>query len=243
LKALEIDGTLAEAHTSLGHVMAYHEYDWPEAERQFLRALELDPTCAGAYFWYVWFVLLPTGRLEEAAACAKRARELDPVTPMINMALGPVYYVARQYDRAIEEYQRALELDPNLPLANIFQGMVYAAMGRYEEAIAACERGRAFRLFATGLLGHVYALSGRQSQAEKLLEDLKEMTEQGQPGSNWMAAVYMGLGQKDLAFECLEKAYQGRESGLVWLKLAPAYDSLRSDPRFDVLLGRMNLLD
>lgn len=241
LKALQIDETLAEAHCSLGLITAYYEYDWAEAERQFVLAIDLDPNCASARFWYSWFVLLPTGRVEKAAAEARRALELDPLSPTIAMSLGPIYYCYGQYDHAVEEYRKALELDPNHPLANVFLGWAYVALGRYNEAITACKRGLTLPLFGIGMQGLAYARMGNQAEAARLLVEVKKMTEQGLPAYAWMANIYAGLGESNLAFECLERACDGRESAMIMIKLNPMFQHFQSDPRFHSLLRRMNL--
>ena len=241
LKAASIDDTLAEAHSSLGLVSAYYEYDWSEARRQFAKALQLDPAYATAHHWYAMFVLLPTGRFDEAAQEAKRAQELDPITPSVNTALGWVYYFQRRYDRAIEAHQRVLELAPDHALTHIFLGDAYAAGGMYDEAMAAYQRGRDVRLFATEGLALTYALLGKRGEAEKLLDDLKQMLEQGHAANVGIARIYTRLGESDLAFQYLDKAYQEREPGLVWLDVDQVFDDLRSDPRFDALLRRMGL--
>jgi len=241
LKASSIDDTLAEAHSSLGLVCAYYEYDWSEAERQFARALQLDPGCATAHHWYAMFVLLPTGRFDEAAHQAKRARQLDPITPAVNTALGWVYYFQRRYDEAIEVYQTVLELVPDHSLTNIFVGDAYAAKGAYEEAIAAYQRGHGIQLFRAEGLALTYASLGKRSEAEKLLDELKRMLGQGHAAHVGIARVYVRLGQNDSAFEHLKMACVEREPGLIWLKVDPSFDNLRSDPRFDLLLRPMGL--
>jgi len=242
LKALESDERLPAAHCSLGLVSAIYEYDWRAAEHHFQRAFELDPDYALAHAWYAWFLLVPTGRLDDAEEQAKRVLRLDPVTPAIGVTLGFVYHMQRRDDQAAEAYQRVLELDPNYPSANVWMGDVYAAQGLYNEAIAAYEHAGAMHSAVAGR-ALAYGLSGKRDVSEKLLHDLENAIHQGSPGAAaWIARTFAQLGEKDLAFEYLEKAYQDRDAQVVWLRVDPFFDQLRSDPRFDALLRRMNLL-
>jgi tetratricopeptide (TPR) repeat protein len=243
LKALNIDDTLPGAHCSLGLVSAVYEYDWQAAEQHYQRAIELDPDFAIAHAWYAWFLLVPTARFVEAEIEAKHALELDPVNPAIDVTLGFVYHMQQQDDKAVQAYQRILELDPDHPSGNLWAGEAYIAQGRFREAIAACERAGAFNWAVAGR-ALAYGMSGKREVSQKLLNDLKNMIQQGAPGAAaWIARTFAQLGEIDLAFEYLEKAYQDRDTQVVWLKVDPFCDPLRSDRRFDTLLRRMNLLE
>jgi serine/threonine protein kinase len=240
LKALQLDDTLAEAHISLALVKAHHDWDWSGADREFQRAIALNPDYAMAHMWYGW-TLMMTGRFEESIAEAKRALELDPLSLYVNLLLGQVFYQARQYDQAIEQYRKALELDPNFFLPHSFLGMAYVHKSMYKEGIAELEK--AVEIFRSNLslmfLGRGYALAGRRAEAQKVLDQSNEFSKGKYVPAFRRAEIYAGLGEKDKAFEWLEKAYE--EHFIIAIKVEPVYDPLRSDPRFQDLLRRMNL--
>ena len=240
LKALEIDDTLAEAHTSLALVKAYQDWDWSGGEREFQRAIALNPDYAIAHLWYGW-TLANTGRVEESIAEVKRALELDPLSLNINWFLGVVYYFARQYDQAIEQYRKTLELDPNFFLPHTFLGLAYVQKSMYKEGIAELEKAVAISPsnLSLAFLGYGYAVAGRRLEAQKVLDQLNEISKEKYVPALHRALICAGLVEKDKAFEWLEKAYE--EHFIIAIKVHPAYDPLRSDPRFADLLRRMNL--
>jgi TolB-like protein/Flp pilus assembly protein TadD len=245
LKALQLDETLAEAHTSLGYVKTVYDWDWSGAEKEFQRAIELNPSYATAHHWHA-VALMMMGRSEGAIAEIKRALELDPLSLIINRGLGTVLYAARQYDQAIEQYRKTLELDPNFPLAHSFLGLAYVQRSMYKEGIAECEKELVIspsNTFALTGLGYAYAVAGRRAEAQKVLDKLNELSKQKYVSALDMVRIYAGFGEKDKAFKWLEKAYEDRSigGGLALIKVDPAYDPLRSDPRFADLLLRMNL--
>jgi tetratricopeptide (TPR) repeat protein len=240
-KALEIDDALAEAHASLGFIRTLYEWDWPGAEKELQRAIELNPNYAIAYRWYS-LDLGFTGRLEEAIAEDKRALELDPLSLPINAYTGLTFYDARKFDQAIEQERKTLELDSNFISAHSFLGLAYVQKSMRKEGIAEFEkalmisRGDAVSL---GQLGYAYALDGKRAEAQRVLDQLNELSKQRYVPAMARAMVEIGLGEKDKAFEWLEKAYE--EHYVIQLKVDPQFDPLRSDPRFSDLLGRMNL--
>jgi TolB-like protein/DNA-binding winged helix-turn-helix (wHTH) protein/Tfp pilus assembly protein PilF len=246
LKSLEIDGTLAEAHTSLARIKAEYDWDWSGAEREFQRAIELNPSYATAYQWHGG-VLATMGRPEEAMANYRRALELDPLSPTINAALGQAFYYTRQYDQAIEQLQKTLELDPNLDFARAFLALAYLQKSMNEEAIAEFEKQVVTshsHVWALADLGYAYAVAGRRTEAQRMLDQLKnQLSRQKFVPADAMGHIYVGLGEKGKAFEWLEKGYERHSIGLggVDLKVDPLWDPLRSDPRFADLLHRMNL--
>ncbi len=243
LKALNIDDALPGAHCSLGLVSVIYEYGWQAAEQHYQRVIELDPDLAIAHAWYAWFLLVPTARFLEAEVEAKHALELDPVNPAIDVTLGFVYHMQQEDDKAVEAYQRVLELDPDHPSGNLWAAEAYLAQKRYGEAIAAYERAGTLHAAVAGR-ALAYGMSGKRKVSQKLLDDLKNMIRQGTPGAAaWIARSFAQLGEIDLAFEYLEKAYRDRDTQLVWLKVDPFCEPLRSDRRFDTLLRRMNLLE
>ena len=241
-KALEIDADLAAAHVSIGAVESLYHWNWAAAERAFRRAIELDPSYPLAHVWYSTFVLLPVGRLDEAYSEWKRAAELDPVTPIVSVGPGLVLWLQRQYDRAIEELQKTFELDPNFFWAHFGLGEAYLQKGEHGKAIAALDRGNVPQ-FRDGHLGYAYAVSGEPEKARKLIEELQAGSQPEHLAPYHLAMIYFGLGEKDKAFEWLDKACEQRSPQLFWIKTLPQLDSVRSDARFQAILRRMNLAD
>jgi TolB-like protein/Flp pilus assembly protein TadD len=243
LRALEIDDTLAEAHTALAAIHHRSTWDWAKAEQEFKRAIELDPSYATAYQFYA-LLLATMGRQEEAIAMVKRAQELDPLSLIINAALGRQLYLARRYGQASEQFRKALELDPKFSMAHYRLGQVYLEQGSYEEAIAEFSEARTISRdgpHELSGLGHAYAVSGRRGRAEEILAELMELSKRRYVPPFFMAIVYSGLKDKDQAFRWLEKAYEDREANLVYLNVEPRFDALRSDPRFQALVRRVGL--
>ncbi len=241
-KALEIDNKLAEAHTSLASAKMYYDWDWLGAEREFKLALELNPNYATAHHWYGDYLVM-MGRFAEASTELERAHELDPLSLIINKTTGDPFYYGRQYDQAIEHFRKIIEAEPNFYVTHIFLGWAYEQKGQFPEAIAEFET--ASRLddspVILAALGRAYAVSGKRGEAQKVLEELKELSQRRYVSPYLMAIIYTGLRKKDQAFEWLEEAYQDRSDWLAWLKVDPRLDSLRSDPRFTDLLGRVGL--
>ena len=232
LRALEIDDTLAEAHTSLGAVKAYFDWDWCGAEAEFRRGIELSPHSSEAHRQYGWYLSV-VGRHDRAIAEAELARELDPLSLNANNDLGVAYCFARLHDRAIEQLHKALELDPEFFRCHLFLAASYMAKRMYEEALAEFQAARAVpEVMATGL-----ALAGRKARARKAIAEATRTR-----GSNlhcvFVAMALEALNERDRAFEWLEKAYHDRQWHMTWLKTFPPFDPLRSDPRFQELLRR-----
>lgn len=243
MRALEIDDGLAEAHTSLGWARFHYDLDPSGAEKEYKRAIELNPNYETAHHWYALY-LAETGRQEEAYAEIKRARELDPTSLMINANAGLIFYFARQYDQAMQEYRETLRMDPNFPQAHLYLGQAYERKGMFAEAIAELQRavtlsgGKPIMLAA---LGRSYAVSGKRREARKVLRLLREVAKQTYVSPYYVAALYAGLGQRDQAFQWLEKADLDRDDHMIWLKVDPVWDSLRSDSRFQDVLLRVGL--
>ncbi|SRR6266516_412702 len=240
VKALKIDEQLAEAHTSLAVVLALYDYDFPGGEREFKRAIELNPNSALAHQWYGYY-LASLARADEAFKEIKRAQELDPLSLLINMELGMPFYFTRQYDQAIEQFKRALEMDSNMELARLYLGSSYAQKGMYEEAIAMLSKPESDHPFVLASLGQNYALSGKRSEARKIIDRLNEQSKHRYVSPYGVAKVYLGLGDKEQALRWLEKSYENREDGFIWINSDPAWDSLRSEPRFQSLARRVGL--
>ena len=246
LKALEIDDTLAEAHTSLAFSKTDYDWDWGGAEREFQRAIELNPSYATAHHWHA-MALTIMGRSEEAIAEQKRALELDPLSLAINRDLGGVFYNARKYDQAIEQLRKTLELDTNFTWTHSSLGLAYIQESMYKEGIAEIEKELVIspsNTFALTGLGHAYAVAGRRAEAQKVLDQLNELSKRKYVPARSRAYIYVGLAEKDKAFEWLEKSYEDRSivtGGTGAIKVDPTFYPLRSDPRFSDLLRRINL--
>ena len=242
-RALELDATLGEAYASLAMVSMNYDWDWPAAEQEFRKAIELNPNYANAHHWYADY-LSAVGRHQEAIAESKRAVELDPVSAIISAWLGWRYFFARQYDRAIEQYLKTLEIDPRFAPAHLVLGQGYEQKSQLEGAINELEQAVKFSqgssLYVSSL-AHAYAIAGKRSEAELLLHQLQDQSQKTYVAPFHIALVYSGLGQLDQAVGYLEKGYKERSSGMVWLKVDPRLDVLRSDPRFQDLLCQVGL--
>ena len=244
-RAMELDDTLAEAYESLAHVRILYDWSWSNAKREFRRAVELNPGYATAHQRYA-LLLTVIGQLDQAIAETRRAQELDPLSLIINTDVGLAFYIARQYDQAIEQYRNVLVMDPNFSVAHFALGLAYEQNEIYEEAIAELRKAISLSGGITvmiGALGYSYAVSGRRDKAKKVLEELRELSQRRYVSPYSIATIYVGLGDKDQAFEWLQKAYQDRSAWLIHLhlKVDPRLDSLRSDPRFIALLKKMGL--
>ncbi|MGH9793670.1 MAG: TPR end-of-group domain-containing protein [Candidatus Acidiferrales bacterium] len=241
-KALEIDEALGEAHSSLAGVFMDYRWNWPDVETEYKRALELHPGYPVAHQWYGNY-LNAMGRSGEGIAELQRARELDPLSLIINTNLGWAYHLGREYDKALEEAHKALELDPNFYWTYLLMGRAYEQKGLHKEAIIAYERATVLsgnNSMVLAELGHAYARAGQQSEARKILARLKRPSGREYASPYDVALVCVGLGQKEEAFAWLEKSYQERARPLGFAKVEPRLDPLRSDPRFQHLLLRMN---
>ncbi len=241
--ALEIDDQLAEAHSSLAYVKACYDWDWSGAEEEFRRALELNPNYAIAHIWYSDY-LSAVGRFDEALAEVERALELDSLSLISNLNLALPLYFARQYGRAIEQLQKTLELDPNYALGHWSLGRAYRQEGKFDEAIAELHKavslsGKSPLMLAA--LGRAFAVSGETEKARKILAELKKVSRQRYVSPYDIATVYVGLGEKDQAFESLNEAFEERSGRLLFLKVDPYWDGVRSDPRFLSVLDRVGL--
>jgi TolB-like protein/Tfp pilus assembly protein PilF len=241
-KALALDSSLAEAHTSLGYVHNFN-WNWNAAEQSFKRALELNPNYANAHNLYATH-LMAKGLIAESIAASNRARELDPFSLSISVQRGFLLENARRYDEAIEQLRNVIAMDPNHYQAYWTLGHTYAASGRFVEAIAAAEKAAALSdrvPGALGILGLVYGLAGRKDDATKVLHELLQLNKQRYVTPAALANVYIGLGDKERAFFWLEKAYEERSNYIAWMKVFPIVDPLRSDPRFASLLQKVGL--
>ena len=235
-QALEKDEKLGEAHASLGFVLMNYYWDWTEAEKEFKKAVEMNPNYAMAHNWYSQYLAF-TGNSQEALREAKRAQEIDPISPW-NSAF--VSFLARQYDDAILASQKTLELDPNFAIAHMIIGLSYVQKKRYEEGISELQKASA-NPDSRALLGYAYAVAGKRTEGRKIVIELEQSATEKYVSPFPLAVAYTGLGDKDRAFAALEKAYEERSWGMGTLRVNPVFDPIRSDPRFAALLRRVNL--
>jgi TolB-like protein/DNA-binding winged helix-turn-helix (wHTH) protein/Flp pilus assembly protein TadD len=241
LKALELDSALGEAHTSLAVCLDGFDWDFDTAEKEFQRAIELNPGYATAHHWYAWH-LSHIGRNKEAIAEMRKAEDLDPLSLIIKTELAELLVLAHAYDESIRQSRKTIEMDPNFALAHNQLGQAYFQKQMYEPAIAELEKsvqlsGGSPACIAN--LARAYAASGRRSEAEMLLSDLKKRSSPNASLASQIAIVYAALGDRDQAMNWLEKGYEERFNPGVLLR--PGLDPLRSDPRFQNLLHRVGL--
>jgi TolB-like protein/DNA-binding winged helix-turn-helix (wHTH) protein/Tfp pilus assembly protein PilF len=239
LKALELDDSLAEAHTSLALIRENYDWDWKTAEKEYLRAIELNPNYATAHHWYAEF-LSWQGRFDEAFAESERARQLDPLSLIIASDNAAILYYSRQYDRAIAQCRTVLEMEPGFPRARLIVA-AYVEKREFAEALADIEKWDDAGPWTWAWRAHVYGRAGHSVQARRALEQLLKLYRRQPIGPDPVLWAYIGLGDKDKAFLWFEKAYAEHSNALISLRVNPAYDSLRVDPRFQSLMRRVGL--
>ncbi len=245
LKALELDGSLALPHSVLGSVHDGYDWDWAGAEREFKRAIELDPNFVPARVGYAWHLTF-MGRRDEAIQAVNRAVTLDPVSKYTLAHQNAILYFTQHYDQAIQQARRWLEVFPDSPETYYRLGRAFEAKGMYDEAIAAYQKEMTLRgddAKDVAALGRAYKVGGMRGVWRWQLERLKEEAARRKVNPDDFAVLYSLLGEKDQAFEWLEKEYARGGQGMVFVKVSPRYDNLRSDPRFQDLLRRMNFPD
>ena len=243
LKALEFDDRLAEAHTSLAYIYTHYDWNWSDAEKEYLRAIELNPNYPAAHSAYAKY-LTAMGRFDEATSQINLARDLDPLSPGIASGVAGCFYAKRQYDQAIKRYREVLDMEPRFAAAHFSLGDVYLAKSMFDKAIEEYQTGLQLSpndATAVAELGHVYSLAGRRADALASLEKVMQSSKQGYVLPSSIALIHAGLGDKDAAFHWLDKGFEDRSWPMVYLKVEPRFDSLRSDPRFYSLLTRIGL--
>ncbi len=243
MTALRLDPDLTEAHTSLAALLWLYDWRWEEAETEFKRSLELSPTYPTGNHWYAEFVMT-MGRHEEAIGRMKNGQELDPLSLIINVAVGWALYHGRRYDEAIEQLRRTVELDPNYPVTYWILGLLLGKTSCYEVAIA--EGEKAVRLSSgsplmRAALAYTLGAAGRTEEARQMLDDLTALAKKQYVAPYFFAALYSCLGKNDLAIQCLEKSYEEHSHWLIYLHIDPSMDRLRDNPRFQDLLRRVGL--
>jgi len=244
-RALELDGRLPEAHAALAYIRAWYDWDWRDAGKEFELALAGDPNNANLQHRYSRY-LSCVGRTDEALVHMQRARELDPLSLIIQANVGVIHYFGRHYDETLRQLQQVAATDPEFPVAHWGMGLAREQMGDMDGAIASFQRAAELTEQGTNVLaslGHAYALSGKPDEARKILRELAARAKQRYVPSYQVALVYAGLGDKGKAFDSLDKAFDERSTLLTYLKMDPRFDSLRAEPRFQAMLRRLNFLE
>ena len=243
MTALRLDAELGEAHTPLAAALWLYDWRWQEAQAEFRRSLELNPAYPTANHWHAEYVMT-MGHQLEAIAKMKNSQELDPLSLIINVAIGWAFYMARRYDEAIDQLLRTVELDPNYPVTHWILGLLYRKTGRYELAITAGEKGvnlSGGSPLMRAALAHTYGESGRTKEALQVLGDLTELANHKYVAPHFFAGIHIGLGENERAIEYLEKSWEDHSHWLIYLHLDPSMDALRSNPGFQDLLRRVGL--
>jgi DNA-binding winged helix-turn-helix (wHTH) protein/TolB-like protein/tetratricopeptide (TPR) repeat protein len=243
LHALKLDSQLAEAHTALAYVRHRFEWDWPGAEHEFKQALELNPNSSEARHWYAHF-LQAMGRLDEAIVESSRARQLNPLSPVISANLGSLFTMARQYDEAIALCREVLEIAPQSWLGHRHLARAYANAGAYDLSVASYRTAvelSGHHPFVIAELGRLHARRGHRAAARRVLQDLEQISVRRYVPSYERAAIHAGLGEVEPAFEWLEKAYDERSAAIVFLKMDREFEEMRHHSRFAALLKKMRL--
>ncbi len=245
VRALELDRTLAEAHTSLGCISSLYDWNWAKARESFRRAIELAPGYATAHQWYAMDYLTPLRQFERAASELRIAQELDPLSLPVLCSIAIQRFYMRDYAAAIAQCRQALEVDPEFATARLFLGLSHVQQERYGEAISALQAAAALEESDEALadLGYAYARAGEVRQSRKILDQLVERAPKRYVSSALIAQVHAGLGEAGPALERLERACEERATELAWLQVRPFFDPLREDPRFVALLSRLGFED
>jgi tetratricopeptide (TPR) repeat protein len=241
IKALEIDDTLAEARASLGWIKWVYDWDWLGSEQEFKRAIEISPGYATAYDWYA-VCLAQTGQFDQALQQLKRAQQLDPISLVIQVHIGWIYFYSGQYDLAIEQYQKVLEMDPSYTWARFHLSQAYEQKRMYTEAVAELQQAIPSSVRHRHLAGmaHIFAVSGKRADARKLLSDLLEWEKKQYVSPYSIALVFAGLEEEEQAVTWLRKGTEQRAGRMVRLRFDPRFKNLRSDSQFIELLRRIN---
>ncbi len=243
-RALEIDDALAEAHTAMAAVLMNYDWNLPESNKEFERAIELNSNYATAHHWYARENLTLMGRFDRALAEMHRAQELDPLSLIINANLGKAYFNARRYDEAIQQLRKTIEIDQSFFVAHHYLGSAYAMKGDFSAALAEYQKAHQLNGFdphVVALTGRLYAVSGKREEALKTIAQLKSIARERYVADYSIALIYAALGEKDQAFELLEKSYRDHTVDMLTLYYDPLIDNLRSDPRFADLQQRVGL--
>jgi tetratricopeptide (TPR) repeat protein len=243
VRAIELDETLGEAHTSLALIVQMHEWDWQRAEQEFRRAIELDSNYVTARHWYAEHLAL-TGRFDEALAESTRARQLDPLSLIIAADHGAILYFSRQYDRAIEQFRAVLAVEPNFRRAHMIVA-AYAQNGQFDDALAHVQYWQKFEdgPWTWAWMAYLHGRAGRIADARRAFQEMETSNRRAKLDVAWLSALaYAGMGQKDQVMTWLQRAHTERSSAVLTTKVDPIFDLVREDPRFDGLLRRVGFV-
>jgi serine/threonine protein kinase/tetratricopeptide (TPR) repeat protein len=243
-RALELDESIAEGHATLGVILALYDWDWAGAEKEFVRSIELNGSSPASRDVYAFYFLRPVGRIDDAIVEVQHALALDPLSVLYRVHLGFLFYLRRDTAHAVDQFKRALEINPRYYLAYGMMGPVFVMDGRFDEAIATYQKAKemdAASKFVDSLLATAYAAAGRRDEALEVLQQVLELAGREYVSPVSIAYIYAALGEKDSAFTHLRTAMEDRDPNLLGLKSNPAFDSLRSDPRYTALLTSMRL--
>jgi DNA-binding winged helix-turn-helix (wHTH) protein/TolB-like protein/Flp pilus assembly protein TadD len=243
MKAVELDDGLAEAHAALGYVKHRYEWDFVGAEKEFKRAIELDPKYATAHQWYGWY-LISLGKFDDALAEFQQAQQLDPLSLYTNLTLGVPYYYSRNYEKAAEQFQRVSEMNPDFWLAHSWLAQTRAHQGKHDAALAELQKIGKIRgenLTEIPLAGYLYAVDGKPVEARQVLEASQRPAKNRYVPAYELANIYAALADDDKAFEWLEKAFIERDSTMTFIKVDQRLDPIRSDPRLAKLIDRVGI--
>jgi serine/threonine protein kinase/tetratricopeptide (TPR) repeat protein len=246
MKALEVDDSIAEAHTSLGLVKSHFDWDWEGSEKEFRRAIEINPGYAPAHLGYA-MLLMFVNRLDEALAEIKLATELDPLSLIINTMMGMIARFAGRPDLSMEALKKTIEMEPDFVYAHMFLGFAYIDNGMIDEAMREFEKERAlsggWNPSVEAYVGGAYAVIGNRDEAEKILDELQARSKETYVPAFVLAILHFSLGNENQGFECLERAYEERDHWLCWINVNPSLDNVRSNPRFLAILKKMGLVE
>jgi serine/threonine-protein kinase len=243
-RAIELDESLAEAHATLGVIHVLYDWDWPGAEREMMRSIELNGASPGSRDVYAFYYLRPMDRIAEAVAEVQNALSLDPLSILFRVHLGFLYYLQRNYEQSIAQFRKVLEMSPQYYLAHAMMAPVYTQLARFDEALECYAKARqadAESKFVDSLEAMTLAMAGQRAKSEALLAAVMRRSSQEYISPVSIAYVYTALGDYDAAFGYLDRAIQDRDPNILGLKSNPVFDGLREDPRYHALLRKMQL--
>jgi tetratricopeptide (TPR) repeat protein len=243
-RAIELDESVAEAHATLGVILALYDWDWAGAERDLMRSIELNGSSPVSRDVYAFYYLRPVGRIEEAVSQTQQALSLDPLSILFRVHLGFLFYIQSQYEHAIAQFRKVLEMNPQYYLAHAMMGNVYTLAGQFDAALACYSRAReadANSKFVDSLEAMTLALAGRRAEASELLDRITRRAANDYISPVSIAYICTALGDKDRAFENLDRAIYDRDPNLLGLKSNPIFESLRMDERYHAILRKMRL--